>query len=187
MSEHVWTGLDFSEQVVTCRYIFGHVWTCRTSTDMSGKVGTVLDSSRQFWYRSRHVWICWDRSLQVGIYRYRTFGTGRTCRDRSAQVWTRRENSGAGRDVCGHVGACWDRSLQVRAFQIMSGQIGSGGEMSGQVVRTGRFCSGKVWTRLDRSEQVVTGRDMFGHVCTCRNKSVHFGICWYRSFGRGRT
>jgi hypothetical protein len=69
----------------------------------------------------------------------------------------------------------------------MSGQIGSGGDMSGQVVRAGRYISGQAWTRLDRSEQVVTGRDMFGHVWACRSRSVQFGICWYRPFGRRRT
>jgi len=69
----------------------------------------------------------------------------------------------------------------------MSGEIGSVGDISGQVVRAGRYWSGQVWSGMDRSEQVVTGRDMFGHIWTDRNRSVLVGICWYRFFGTGRT
>jgi hypothetical protein len=47
--------------------------------------------------------------------------------------------------------------------------------MSRQVVRPGRYWSGRVWTGLDRSEQVVTGRDMFGHVGRSRYISGYIG------------
>jgi len=111
-SEQVWTRLDLSEQVVAFWYMFGHVRTCRNSTDL-GLVGTVLDSSTQFGYRSGHVSTCLDRSEQVGTgldMSVQIFGN-RT--DMSGQVCTGLDSPrqfGAGLDVSAHVGTGWIRS-----------------------------------------------------------------------------
>jgi hypothetical protein len=108
---HVVTGPSVSGHVRSDWFRWGHV-----GTGCSGRtvhIGTGLDRTGQFGTRRDrpgHVWTCQNRSVQVRICWYTSFGTGRTCRDRSAQVWTRRDNSGTVRDVSGHDETCWYRS-----------------------------------------------------------------------------
>jgi hypothetical protein len=164
MSGQVGTGLDSSrqfgyrsgrvrtcrnklEQVVTCpsmsghvmrdRFLWGHVGTGCSSRTV--QVGTGLDRTGLFgtsrdW--SDCVWTGRNRSVQVGICLYRSFGTGRIFRERSAQVWIRRDNSVTGRDVSGHVGTNRDNSglfLTCRGRFVVSscdksGHVGGGRE-----------------------------------------------------------
>jgi hypothetical protein len=66
-SVHVSTCLDMSDQDGTRRDMLIQVF--RNRTDMSGQVGTGLDSSRQFGYRSGRVPACRDRSGHFWTFR----------------------------------------------------------------------------------------------------------------------
>jgi hypothetical protein len=121
MSEQVGTGRDMLVQ------IFGN------RTDMSGQVGTGLDSSRQFWYSSGRVWTCRDMLDEVVTgpsmsghvrsdhFRWGYVGTG--CLVRSEQVWTglvRSEQVVTCLYMIGLVGTCRYRSRYV--FTGLSGR-----------------------------------------------------------------
>jgi hypothetical protein len=114
------TGLDSTGLVGSGRDMSVHVWTYGNTTDLSGQVGTGLDSSRQFGYRSGHVSSYLERSEQVGtgrdmsvqIFGNRTDMSGQVCTGlvSSRQFGYRSGRVLTCRNVSGHTGTGCSRS-----------------------------------------------------------------------------